>query len=63
MDIQKSYCALLETAIADFFHFENLSDRAIESNRFCKILDVAKVVCSVFTIPSRKKIGGEFFLR
>ncbi len=46
-------------ANADFFHCENLPDRAIESNRFGKILDVANVVCLRFTIPSRKKIGGE----
>ncbi len=54
-----AFNALLETAVEDFFHCENLPDRAIESNRFIKILDVAKVVGSVFTIPSRKKIGGE----
>ncbi len=59
MDIQKSNSALLEMAIADFFHCENLPDRAVESNRFRKILDVAKVVGSGFTVPSRKKIGGE----
>ncbi len=43
----------------DFFHCENLPDRAVESNRFPKILDVVMVVGSGFTIPSRKKIGGE----
>ncbi len=59
MDIQKSNSALLEMAIADFFHCENLPDRAVESNCFCKILDFVKVVGSGFTIPSRKKIGGE----
>ena len=61
MDIQKSKNGLLEMAIADFFHCKNLPDRAVESNLFCKILDVAKVVGSGFTIPSRKKIGGELF--
>ncbi len=61
MDIQKSNSALLEMAIADFFHCEILPDRAVESNRFRKILDVAKVVGSGFTILSRKKIEGELF--
>ena len=63
MDIRKSNSVLLEMTIADFFHCENLPDRAVESNCICKILNVAKVVGSGFTIPSRKKIGGEFFLR
>ncbi len=61
MDIRKSKSVLLEMAIMDFFHCENLPDRAVESNCFCQILDVAKVVGSGFTIPSRKKIGGELF--
>ncbi len=47
-------------AIADFFHCKNLRNRAFEC--FHKILDVASVVGSGFTIPSRKKIGGETFL-
>ncbi len=59
MDIWKSNSALLEMAIVDFFHCENLPDRAAEANCSHKILDVAKVVGSGFTIPSRKKIGGE----
>ncbi len=61
MDIRKSNSALLEMAIADFFHCENLPDRAVESNQICKILDVAKVVGSGFNILHRKKIGGELF--
>ncbi len=56
MDIQKSNSALLELAVVDFFHCENLPDRAVESNRFRKILDVVKEVGSGFTIASRKKI-------
>ncbi len=36
-----------------------LADRAVESNRFCKIFDVVKVVGLGFTIPGRKKIEGE----
>ncbi len=61
MDVGKSNNALLEMAIADFFHCENLPDRDVESNCFHKILDFAKVVGSGFTIPSRKKVGGELF--
>ncbi len=56
MDIRKSISALLEMAIADFFYCENLPDSAVESNHFCKILDG-------FSIPSRKKIGGELLLK
>ncbi len=43
MDIQKSNSALLKMAIVDFFNCENLPYRAVESNCFCKILDVVKV--------------------
>ncbi len=44
MEIWKSNSGLLEMALADFFHCENLPDRAVESNCFCKMLDVAKLV-------------------
>ncbi len=44
MDIGKSNSALLEMKILDFFHCENLPDRAVKFNRFSKILDVAKMV-------------------
>ncbi len=59
MDIRKSNSALLEMKILDFFHCENLPDRSVKSDCFCKILDDAKVVGLGFTIPSRKKIGVE----
>ncbi len=59
LHIRKSKSALLEMTIADFINCKNLPDRAVEPNCFCKILDVAKMVGSGFTIPSRKKIGGE----
>ncbi len=59
MVIRKSNSALLEMEIMDFFHCDNLPDRAVESNCLYKILGVAKVVGSGFTIPSRKEIGGE----
>ncbi len=63
MDIRKSNSAYFEMAISDFFHCENLPHRAVESNRFCKIMDVAKVVGSGFTIPRRNKIGGELLFK
>ncbi len=62
MDIRKSKSSLLDMAIVDFFHYENLPDRSVETNRFRKILDVVKVVGSGFTIPNRKKIGGELLV-
>ncbi len=61
MDIWKSNSALSDMAIEDFLYFENLPDRAVEFNGFCKILDISKVLCSGFTILSRTKIGDEIF--
>ncbi len=47
--------------ILQTFYYENLPDRAVEPNQFHEILDVAKVLGSRFTIPSRNKIGGGLF--
>ncbi len=47
--------------IADFFHFENLPERDFEDYRFCKILDVVKMVGSGFIIQIRKKIACVLF--
>ncbi len=60
-DIQHSNNSILEMAIADFFHCENIPDRVVESVRFKQLLEKARYVGSDFKIPSRKKIGGKFF--
>ena len=45
-------------AIADFWHSDNLPDRAVEAPRFKLILKYAKLVDQTFKVPSRKMIGG-----
>ncbi len=60
-DIRHSNNSILEMAIADFFHCENIPDCVVESVRFKQLLEKARYVGSDFKIPSRKKIGGKFF--
>ena len=59
-DIQHSNNSILEMAIVDFFHCENIPDHVVESTWFKQLLDKARYVGSDFKIPSRKKIGGRF---
>ncbi len=58
-DIRHTNNAILEMAIADFFHCKNIPDRVVESTRFKQLLEKAKYVGSDFKIPHRKKIGGK----
>ena len=60
-DIRHSNNSILEMAIADFFHCENIPDRVVELVCFKQLLEKARYVGSDFKIPSRKKIGGKFF--
>ena len=55
-DIRHTNNAILEMAIADFFHCENIPDRVVESSRFKQLLEKAKYVGSDFKIPHRKKL-------
>lgn len=57
-DVRTISNAKLEMAIADFWHSDNLPDRAVESPRFKLILKYAKLVDQTFKVPSRKSIGG-----
>ena len=58
-DIRHTNNAILEMAIADFFHCKNIPDRVVESTQFKQLLEKAKYVGSDFKIPHRKKIGGK----
>jgi hypothetical protein len=58
-DIRKSHNAIVEMAIADFFHCENILDAVAESSRFKRLVKVCRHVGDDFVVPNRKKIGGE----
>ena len=59
MDIRKSHNAIVEMAIADFFHCENIPDAVAESSRFKRLVKVCRHVGDDFVIPNCKKNGGE----
>jgi hypothetical protein len=50
---------LVEMAIADFFHAQNIPDAVVESSEFKRLVRQCRLVDSTFVIPSKKKIGGE----
>ena len=59
MDIRKSHNAIVEMAIADFFHCENIPDAVVESPRFKRLVKVCRLVGEDFVVPNRKRVGGE----
>ncbi len=59
MDIRKSHNAIVEMAIADFFHCENILDAVVESPRFKRLVKVCRLVREDFVVPNRIKVGGE----
>jgi hypothetical protein len=59
MDIRKSHNAIVEMAIAVFFHCENIPDAVLESPRFKRLVKVCHLVGGDFVVPNRMKIGGE----
>jgi hypothetical protein len=59
MDIRKSHNAIVEMAIADFFHCENIPDAVVESPRFKRLVKVCRLVGDDFVVPNPKKVGGE----
>ena len=59
MDIRKSHNAIVEIAIADFFHCENISDAVVELPRFKRLVTVCCLVGEDFVVPNCKKGGGE----
>ncbi len=60
-DIRHSKISILQLAIADFFHCENIPDCVVESVCFKQLLEKARYVGSNFKVSSRKKIGGKLF--
>jgi hypothetical protein len=59
IDIRKSHNAMVEMAIADFFHCKNIPDAIVESPRFKRLVMVCCLVGEDFVVPNRKKVGGE----
>ncbi len=61
-DISRRNDALLEMAIANFFHCENIADRVVELTRFKYVLKQAGLVGGEFWTPTRKKLEAFFQL-
>ncbi len=59
MDICISHNDIVETAIADFFHCENIPDTVVELQRFKRLVKVCCLVGEDFVVPNHKKVGGE----
>ncbi len=59
MDICKFHNTIVEMAITDFFHCENIPDAVVESPRFKRLVKVCRLVGEDFVVPNRKKNGGE----
>jgi hypothetical protein len=59
MDICKSHDAIVEMAITDFFHCENIPDAVVESPRFKRLVKVCCLVGEDFVVPNCKRVGGE----
>ncbi len=59
MDIRKSHNAIVEMAIADLFHYENIPDAVVELPRFKRLVKVCHLVGEDFVVPNCKKVVGE----
>ncbi len=59
LDIWKSNNAIVEMAIADFFHCENIPDAVVELPRFLWLVRMCRLVGEDFIVPNRKQIGGD----
>jgi hypothetical protein len=55
MDIHKSHNAIVEMAIAAFFHCENIPDAVVELPRFKRLVKVCHLVGEDFVVPNCKK--------
>ena len=59
MDICISHNDIVGTAIAAFFHCENIPDTVVELQRFKRLVKVCCLVGEDFVVPNHKKVGGE----
>jgi hypothetical protein len=59
MDILKSHNFIVEMAIADFFHCENILDAVVELTRFKRLVKVCCLLGDDFFVPNRIKVSGE----
>jgi hypothetical protein len=55
VDTRKSHNAIVEMAIANFFHCENIPDAVAESPRFKRLVKVCHLVEEDFVVPNHKK--------
>ena len=59
LDIRRSKeDAMVEMAIADFFHCKNIPDAVVESPRFKQLISVCRLLGGKFVPPNANKIGG-----
>jgi hypothetical protein len=59
LDIQKSINAIVEMAIANFFHCKNIPVAVVELPRFTRLIRVCHLVGEDFVVPHQKQIGRE----
>ncbi|KAL3769143.1 hypothetical protein ACHAWU_001211 [Discostella pseudostelligera] len=58
-DIREANNAVLQMAIADLFHCENIPDSVVNSKRFRLVIQLARTVGKGFTYPNRQAIGKD----
>jgi hypothetical protein len=61
-DIRKSHNAIVEMAIANFFHCENIRDEVADLSRFKRLVKVCRHVGDDFVVPNRKKLVGSYWI-
>lgn len=57
-DLRAANNAALTAAVANFWHVENIADRAVETARFHNVIDRARYVGSDYKLPNRRDIAG-----
>ena len=58
LDIWRSNDAMVEMAIADFFHCENIPDAVVASPGFKRLISVCRLLGDKFVPPNANKLGG-----
>ena len=57
-DLRSANNAALTSAVADFWHAENIADRAVETARFQNVIERARYVGADYRLPNRADIAG-----